>query len=61
MKGITIRITCHDCGEKHDLPLDNSGHYFGDLPCNPKMKIKLQVDPDEWRTAMEEQLLKVKH
>ncbi len=61
MKGLMIRIDCQKCGNKHELLLDESGHFHGPLPCNPEEIGHLQVDPQIWRELMAEYQASVIH
>lgn len=54
-QGKTLTFKCRICGNIHEVPLDASGHYEGGLPCSPHDTHRVQVDPQVWRAAIEEE------
>jgi hypothetical protein len=56
---LRLEISC-DCGTKHIVPLDMSGHYDGPRPCD-NVDIRVQVDPQSWREIMKNRSDAMRH
>ncbi len=62
VSGLDLEVTnCTYCGGTHKFHLDASGHYSGPLPCDTSKRVKLQVEPEEWRQMIETEKGKVAH
>jgi len=55
-----IEIRC-SCGGAHVVPLDASGHYAGPLPCDPTRRVELQIEPQLWRSMVEQEQANKRH
>lgn len=58
---LMLDITCPHCGQIHKVPMDVTGHWVGQMPCDPTILGEVQINAEQFRELMEKHWTRIVH